>query len=166
MNKTMEGASLRSFTELNAWQKSRQVRKAISAMVKTWPSEEKFRLTDQIIRSSRGPCSHIAEGFGSFYEKENRRYCRIARGSLYETMDHLSTAYDDGYVEKSLLKAQWALVDEAIRVLNGYLRYLQKFTPNDRVSEPEAHYGEEFPIFVDPPADLFDDDVPSPQSDN
>ena len=151
----MESTPIRSFTELNAWQKARVVRRAIIVLVKNWPSEEKYRLTDQIIRSSRGPCSHLAEGFGRFYEKENTRYCRIARGSLYETLDHLSGAYDEGYIDKPALKYHWTLVEEAIRVLNGYIRYLRKFgSPTNAVAEPNASYGENIPIFGASPDDL------------
>ncbi|MBK9075720.1 MAG: four helix bundle protein [Flavobacteriales bacterium] len=81
-------ARITHFRDLQCWQKCREVRQRVRILVKRWPGEEKFRLTDQIIRSSRGPTSHIAEGYGRFYEKENIRFCRIARGSLYETQDH------------------------------------------------------------------------------
>jgi|GEM_PF-387841 len=150
----MQSTPIRSFTELNAWRKSREVRKAISALVKAWPAEEKYRLTDQIIRSSRGPCSNIAEGFGRFHEKDNARFCRMAKGSLSETMDHLSAAFDEGYIDKTSLKEHWTLLEETIRVLNGYIRYLRKFEPPDGVAEPQQAYGEEIPIFVAPPTDL------------
>lgn len=56
-----------TFEELEAWRAARELRKAISKMVKKFPPEEKFRLTDQIIRSSRSVAANIAEGFGRFY---------------------------------------------------------------------------------------------------
>ena len=151
----MDNSSLRSFTELLAWQKSRVVRKAISKLVKGFPAEEKFRLKDQIIRSSRGPCSNIAEGYGRFREKDNARFCRMARGSHYETMDHLSVAYDEEYISKEELKANWAMVDEAIRVVNGYLRYLTKFdSTSNTASDPQESYGAEEDIYTDSPEDI------------
>ncbi len=43
-----------SFTELNVYQECRLLRKQISQLVKSqFPDFEKFKLTDQIIRSSR-----------------------------------------------------------------------------------------------------------------
>jgi four helix bundle protein len=111
----MENSSLRSFTKLVAWQKCRILRKAISKLARQFPPEEKFRLTDQIIRSSRGPCANIAEGYGRFHEKDNARFCRMARGSLYETMDHLSLAFDEEFISKEELKAYWAMAEEAVR---------------------------------------------------
>ena len=78
----MENSSLHSFTELVAWQKCRVLRKAVSKLARQFPPEEKFRLTDQIIRSSRGPCANIAEGYGRYYEKDNARFCRIVCNRL------------------------------------------------------------------------------------
>ena len=138
----MEDSSLRSFTELKALQKSREVRKAISKLVKRFHADEKFRLTDQIVRSSRGACANVSEGYGRFHEKDNPRFCRMARGSLYETMDHLSLAFDEGFISKEELKAHWAMVEEAIRVMNGYLRYLSKVgSPTNTAAEPQELYG-------------------------
>lgn len=151
----MENSSLRSFTELKAWQKSRVVRMGISKLVKRFPAEEKFRLTDQIIRSSRGPCANISEGYARFREKENARFCRMARASLYETLDHLSLAYDEEFISQEELKTHWAMVDEAIRVVNGYLRYLSKVeSPSNTASEPQELYGTDEDIYTDAPVDL------------
>lgn len=162
----MENAPIRSFTELIAWQKARVVRKAIRVLVKDWPPEEKFKLVDQIIRSSRGPCSHLAEGFGRFYEKENVRFCRIALGSLFETQDHLSAAFDEGYITSATVKAHWLMVEESIRVTKGYVRYLRRFEQSNQVSEPAAPYGTEQDIFGPVPDDLFFDDEEEVGSDD
>ena len=143
----MQQVPIRSFTQLIAWQKAREVRMMVRALVKGWPVEEKYRLTDQIIRSSRGPCSHIAEGFGRFYEKENIRFCRIAMGSLPETQDHLSAAYDEGYIDGTMLKRNWAMVEGSIRVINGYIRYLKRFNEAGHVAEPAVPYGGNEDIF-------------------
>ena len=160
-----DGTPVRSFTELIAWQKARVVRKAISKLVRNWPVEEKFRLTDQIIRSSRGPCANIAEGYGRFHEKDNVRFCRMGRSSLHETQDHLSAAYDEGYISAAVLKEHWALVEEALRVVNGYIAYLLRMGSAHAVSEPEVPYGDEVLIFVPPPPDLTPEDLqPSPDN--
>lgn len=158
---------MKSFTELIAWQKAREVRLAVSRLVQSWPAEERFRLVDQIIRSSRGPCANLAEGYGRYHEKDNARFCRIARGSHYETLDHLSAAFDAGYIDASTLKRHWVMVEEAIRVLNGYIGYLRRQGITDGVSEPAVSYGDEAPIFHAPPADMLPvvvvPDAPSPE---
>ena len=154
----MGTSTLQSFTELIAWQKCRLLRKAISKLAKQFPSEEKFRLTDQIIRSSRGPCANIAEGYGRYYEKDNARFCRMAKGSLNETKDHLTVAFDEQYISKEVLKLHWAMADEAIRVVNGYIGYLNSMgAGGNTLAEPLHSYGDE-EVFTRPPSDLMEDD--------
>ena len=103
----MEEGTYGSFTELVAWQKCRAFRKAISILVRTFPAEERYRLTDQIIRSSRGPAANIAEGSGRFSEKDNVRFCRMAKSSLFESQDHLSAAFDEKFIDKATLNLHW-----------------------------------------------------------
>jgi four helix bundle protein len=85
--------------DLEVWQLARDLRKEISALVKTFPSEERYRLTDQIIRASRSATANIAEGYGRYHFQENIQFCRQSRGSLYETIDHLTVALDEGYIK-------------------------------------------------------------------
>ncbi len=56
----------KSYTELEVWKKMRLLKIKIEKIVKTFPGEEKFRLTDQIIRSARSVNSSIAEGHGRY----------------------------------------------------------------------------------------------------
>ena len=79
-----------SFTDLETWKQSRKIRNYVSDLVKKFPADEKFRLTDQIIRSSRSIGNNLAEGHGRFHYQDNIRFCIMARGSLTETLDHLS----------------------------------------------------------------------------
>jgi len=53
-----------SFTELVVWQEARKFQLFIFNLSKSFPPEEKTRLTDQIIRSSRSIAANIAEGHG------------------------------------------------------------------------------------------------------
>jgi hypothetical protein len=41
------------FRDLEVWQRCREIRKKIWALTKRFPKEEKYRLSDQMIRSSR-----------------------------------------------------------------------------------------------------------------
>ena len=75
-------------------------------------------------RASRSTTRNIAEGFGRFHIKENMRFCRISRGSLYEIKDDLITWVDEQGASKQLINDGLELVDKAIYSLNGYLKYL------------------------------------------
>ena len=92
------------FTELEVWKKSRILKNEIFELTKSFPSEEKFRLSDQIIRSSRGINATIAEGHGRFTYKDQLHFCIMARGSLSETYNHLLDALDVKYISTDQLK--------------------------------------------------------------
>lgn len=54
------------FEELELWRCVREFKNEIRKLSMQFPSEEKFRLVDQIIRSSRSINSLIAEGHGRY----------------------------------------------------------------------------------------------------
>ena|SRR5687768_17022376 len=50
---------------------------------------------ETIIRASRSVTANIAEGYGRFHYTENIQFARLARGSLYEIIDHLTVAQEE-----------------------------------------------------------------------
>lgn len=92
-----------SFDELEVWKKARALKNEIFQLVQTFPANEKFRLTDQLIRSSRSVCAQIAEGHGRRTNPDRIRFCIIARGSLRETLNHLIDASDNTYINNEQL---------------------------------------------------------------
>lgn len=122
-NKTAWGNS--DFSDLNCWQKARELRIEISHIVKTFPVTEKYRLTDQLIRASRSVADCIAEGYGRYHYKDSIRFCYMSRGSLFEVKNHLLTALDENYISTSIYNKIDLLRTETTRLLNGYIRFLQ-----------------------------------------
>ncbi|MCP9770449.1 four helix bundle protein [Lacihabitans sp. LS3-19] len=116
-----------SFTDLNVYKECRFLRKEISLLVKShFPNTEKYKLTDQIIRSSRSITANLSEGYGRYYYKENIQFCRISRGSLSETLEHLITAFDEGYISQDQLYSFKLQIENCGKLLNGYINYLKK----------------------------------------
>ena len=108
------------------WQKGRVYRSECASVArKFFPPEEKFRLSDQLIRASRAVTAMIAEGHGRFHHKENIQSCRMARGEVSETIDHLTVALDEKYIDETEFKRMVELAEELTRLLNGYIRHLQ-----------------------------------------
>jgi four helix bundle protein len=118
--------SISTFEDLEVWRAGRNLRRDLSQLVKQFPSDEKFRLADQILRASRSVTANIAEGYGRFYYQENIQFCRQARGSLFELLDHLTVVYDEGYIDEEKFRGFRERVFEVIRMLNGYIRYLKQ----------------------------------------
>lgn len=132
---------MKSFEELECWKKAASLRRRISALAKTFPSEEKYRLVDQMIRASRSATAQIAEGFGRFHFQENIQFCRQARGSIFELIDHLITAHEEKLISTEDLAEIRFEIDNCLAVLNGYINYLAKAKlSNKKVEEPVEVY--------------------------
>jgi len=133
-------ASLKTFEELDCWKKASELRRNLSELVSRFPSDEKYRLVDQIIRASRSVTANIAEGFGRFHYKEYAQYCRQARGSLYELIDHLIVADECHLISNEDFQNYKDQISDCIKVLNGFINYLLKAKEHGRVEEPELEY--------------------------
>lgn len=86
------------FKNLVVWQKSMELVKRVYALVKTFPVEERYALSDQLRRAVTSIPSNIAEGNGRAGNKDYAHFIAIARGSLYETLTQLEIARSLGYI--------------------------------------------------------------------
>ncbi|MDB5246398.1 MAG: ribosomal protein [Segetibacter sp.] len=118
--------SYQGFEELEVWKKARVLKNEIFDLVKRFPADEKFRLTDQLIRSSRSVSTQIAEGHGRRTLPDRSRFCVIARGSLSETLNHLIDAFDCTYIDEGELLYFRGRIIEIEKLLNGYISFLDK----------------------------------------
>jgi len=117
-----------NFEGLDVWKKTQELKNEIFILVKTFPPEEKFRLTDQLIRSSRSVCTQIAEGHGRRTNPDRLRFCIISRGSLSETLNHLIDGFDCSYLSKEQLLYFRNKITVAEKLLSGYISFLEKNT--------------------------------------
>ena len=122
---------INNFEDLEVWKACRILRKQVSIVVKSFPSEEKYRMVDQLIRASRSITANIAEGHGRYHYQENIQFCRQARGSLSETLDHYICALDENYISMDQLNIFRNQYNLCLKILNGYIAYLQKMKLNE-----------------------------------
>ncbi len=94
-------ANIRHFRELEVYRLARESAMRIYEASKSFPSGEKYSLTDQIRRSSRSVCTNIAEGW------RKRRYPNVFVSKLTdadaegaETRVWLEFAFRCGYLEQ------------------------------------------------------------------
>jgi len=114
------------FTELDVWKLSHELMLDVYIFVKLLPPSEKYKRVDQLERSSSSIPANIAEGYGRFYYLENISFCRNARGSLTETKSHIIAAKDLQQAPEDDCHKLIEKCDTLRRVLNGYIRYLNK----------------------------------------
>ncbi len=122
----MNTNTLFGFEELELWKKARIFKQEIRKIINAFPAEEKYRLADQLIRSTRSISALIAEGHGRYSYPDQIHFCIQARGSLAESINHLIDSYDEGYIPETLFHALKEKGKEIERMLNGYLIFLRK----------------------------------------
>ena len=123
----MQNNAIKTFENLECWKACRELRIfIIREVVPVLPREEKWRLTDQIIKAARSTTANIAEGYGRFHYLDNAKFCSNSRGSCWETLDHLITAKDENIIPAELLEKGRDLVNHSIKLINGYMKYLKK----------------------------------------
>ena len=111
-----------NFEKLQVYQLSEKLADNIWEIVVTWDSFAKDTVGKQIVRAADSIGANIAEGSGRGSLPDNRRYVRIARGSLYETIHWLRRSYLRKLLSPTEVKKLRALVEELSPKLNAFLR--------------------------------------------
>jgi four helix bundle protein len=127
----MEESKYNDFRDLEVWKRCRDIRKQIWVLLRDFPEEEKYRLSDQMIRASRSSTACITEGYGRYHYQENIQFCCQSRGSLYELIDHILVGEECEYIDHGVSQTIIDEIKTSIVVLNGYIRYLKKRKESD-----------------------------------
>jgi len=127
----MDGKNF-SYRNLIVWQKSMAFSKLVYAMVRSFPVEERYALSDQVRRAVISISSNIAEGCGRATNRDYAHFLSIARGSLYETMSQLEMAQALGYVE-SLIEAE----NLAVEISRMLTTLMKKYLPLPTSNSPQ-----------------------------
>jgi four helix bundle protein len=120
----MEEKGKRGFEDLDCYQLAIQVVREAYRVAKALPSEEKYNLADQLRRASVSIALNIAEGYGRYHYLDSLRFYYNARGSLEETLSAFIVCDQIGRT-KGELPRQREICGNAVRALNGYIRYVR-----------------------------------------
>lgn len=112
----------RSFEELRGYLLAEELADVIWAIVRSWDRLASDTIGKQIIRSADSIGANIAEGYGRGSFQDNRRFVRIARGSLYETRHWLRRAYVRKLLSFEEVDRIKEVVDKFGPQLNSYLK--------------------------------------------
>lgn len=111
-----------NFENLRVYRLAEDLADGIWQVVVAWPQFAKDTLGRQIVRSADSIGANIAEGSGRRAFQDNRRYVKIARGSLHETQHWLRRAYKRDLLKESDVSALKQIIDELAPKLNAYLK--------------------------------------------
>ena len=91
---------IQSWKDLEVWKVSHNAVLQVYQLTKSFPSDERFRLIDQLCRAAASVPANIAEGKGRSSLREYVQFLSIARGSVEEVKYFLLLARDLSYLEQ------------------------------------------------------------------
>ncbi len=114
-----------SFQNLRVWQEAHKLTLETYKVIREFPKEEKFILTDQIRRAVISIPNNIAEGKGRRSNKELSRFLYIARGSLEEVRYLLILSKDLRYLDENNYKLLEDRLNSVGKLLNAFINSIR-----------------------------------------
>ena len=121
----MSADKIESWRDLVVWQKAHMATLEVYRITKSFPPDERYRLTDQLCRAAASIPTNIAEGKGRGSSAEFHQFLIIARGSTEETRYLLLLAKDLGILSPEQHAPLESLYTEISKMTNALLRSLK-----------------------------------------
>jgi four helix bundle protein len=110
-----------NFENLRVYQLSEEIADLIWEIVVKWKRLAQDTVGKQLINSADSIGANIAEGTGRGSYADNRRFARIARGSLFEVKHWLRRAYRRNLLTESEVSRLQSLIKELTPKLSAYI---------------------------------------------
>ncbi|ANT64613.1 four helix bundle protein [Prosthecochloris sp. CIB 2401] len=107
------------FEDLIAWQKARELTKAIYAVTSNGSFSKDYGLRDQIRRAAVSAMSNVSEGFERGSLNEFHQFLVIAKASCAEVRSQLYVALDACYIDEIAFKELNQQAFEVSRIIGG-----------------------------------------------
>ena len=114
-----------TFRDLWIWKESHQLMLEIHKFVMTLPIDERYRLRNQIERSSASVSDNIAEGYTAYYINEKIKGMLIARKEAGETQNHAETMASKGYMTRSSARDWVNRYERIMAGINSYVNFIR-----------------------------------------
>jgi four helix bundle protein len=112
----------KSFEELRVYQQAVELADLVWEIVLAWQALAKDTVGKQMIRSADSIGANIVEGHGRGSYQDNRRFVRVARGSLYEMRHWLRRAYRRKLLSDEQVQKLKGIVENFGPQLDAYLK--------------------------------------------
>src|SRR5437762_13848453 len=111
-----------NFEKLEVWQKAIDFADLIYRTTQTFPSEERFGLTNQMRRAAVSISSNIAEGCSRASKSDYARFIEIATGSVFEVVSQAYIAHREGFINQNRFNTIYRAAEEQSKMLSGLRR--------------------------------------------
>ncbi len=121
-----EEKRIAGFEKLWVWQKAHLLMVEVHEICKKLPYHERFRIKNQLERSSTSVTDNIAEGHTSYYYQDKIKAFNVARKEAGESQNHLRTLQAKEYITKDKANDIVIRYEEVIRGINGYINSVRE----------------------------------------
>jgi four helix bundle protein len=111
-----------AFEELRVYRLAEKLADEIWNIVAPWESFARQTVGEQLVRAADSIGANIAEGAGRGSYKENRRFVKIARGSMHEVKHFLRRAYCRTLIGDQDVARLKPIMEELAPTLDAYLK--------------------------------------------
>lgn len=118
-------ASFKSFEEIEAWKKSRQLTKQVYDLTSVGVFARDFGLKDQIRRACVSIMSNTAEGLERSGTGEFIQFLAMAKSSAGEVRSQLYVALDQRYLSEGEFELLRRTAKEISQMISGLMNYLR-----------------------------------------
>ena len=112
-------AKIERFEDLIAWQKARELTRAIYEVTRHGAFAKDYGLSGQIQRAAVSIMSNLAEGFERGGRGEFHQFLSMAKASCAEVRSQLYVALDVGYLDKPAFDRLMQKAEEVGRIVGG-----------------------------------------------
>lgn len=123
------------FENLQVYKLSEKLADDIWNIVTQWDIFAKDTVGKQIVRAADSIGANIAEGTGKGSYQDNRRFVRMARGSLYETKHWLRRAYKRNLLTDEQINYLKPVIQELPPKLNAYLKSIGESSSKPMIND-------------------------------
>ncbi|PMB42433.1 hypothetical protein CEN40_17995 [Fischerella thermalis CCMEE 5205] len=109
------------FEELQVYKLAEKLANKIWEIVIKWDDFAKDTIGKQIVRAVDSIGANIAEGRGRYNYQDNKRFVKMARGSMNETIHWMRLAYARNLLKSEQVDIIKPIIDELSPKLNAYL---------------------------------------------
>ena len=121
-----------NFENLRIYQLSESLADEIWVIAAAWKPFARDTLGKQIVRAADSVGANIAEGSGRGSSQDNRRFIRMARGSLCETQHWLRRAFKRKFLTGEQVERLKPIITELSPKLNSYLKAVSNTIRTER----------------------------------
>ena len=116
-------------TELDVYKKAFSLAMEVFALTKSFPSEERYSLVDQIRRSSRSVCANMAEAWRKRrYEAAFISKLSDSEAEAAESQVWLQFAVEYEYADRDRVRQLYSSYDEVVAMIVHMIHHSAKWT--------------------------------------